>query len=178
MLHNSWGVGLAEQAFGLAFTRASDGVELAVRPIVERHIQREMGTIPTLDAALEGVTLQRWMCSRAMPAVEQSDAARRASLKEDEMTETTETTTSYRRLSAEEIILLGQQWENYQRWERVREYVTMLYPPDAHEITISVTSEYNDSSYDDDAHIIVTDHDGELLSFDFSRPWWSQFDTE
>lgn len=68
VLHNSWGVGLAEQAFGLAFTRASDGVELAVRPIVERHIVRELGTIPTLDAALEGVTLQRWMCSRAMPA--------------------------------------------------------------------------------------------------------------
>ncbi len=77
MLHNSWGVGLAEQAFGLAFTRASDGVELAVRPIVERHIQREMGTIPTLDAALEGVTLQRWMCSRAMPASVER-AARRA----------------------------------------------------------------------------------------------------
>jgi hypothetical protein len=68
VLHNSWGVALAEQAFGLAFMRASDGVELAMRPIVERHIQREMGTIPTLDAALDGVTLQRWMCSRAMPA--------------------------------------------------------------------------------------------------------------
>jgi hypothetical protein len=68
VLHNSWGVGLAEQAFGLAFTRASDGVEFAIRPIVERHIVRELGTIPTLDAALEGVTLQRWMCSRAMPA--------------------------------------------------------------------------------------------------------------
>ena len=92
-----------------------------------------------------------------------------------ETTERTETTTNYRRLSAEEIILLGQEWENYQRWERVREYVTMLYPPDAHEITISVTSEYNDNTYDDDAHIIVTDRAGELLSFDFNLPWWRQF---
>jgi hypothetical protein len=92
------------------------------------------------------------------------------------MTETTGTTTSYRRLSAEEIILLGQQWENYQRWERVREYVTMLYPPEAHEITISVTSEYNDSTYDDRAHVLVTNREGELLSYDLSRPWWGQFD--
>jgi hypothetical protein len=92
------------------------------------------------------------------------------------MTETTETTTRYRRLSAEEIILLGQEWENYQRWERVREYVTMLYPPEAHEITISVISEYNDSSYDDRAHVLVADRDGGLLSYDFSRPWWGQFD--
>jgi hypothetical protein len=89
----------------------------------------------------------------------------------------TETTTTYRRLSAEEIILLGQQWENYQRWERVREYVATLYPPEAHEITISVTSEYNDSSYDDRAHILVADREGGLLSYDFSRPWWGQFDT-
>jgi hypothetical protein len=87
----------------------------------------------------------------------------------------TETTTSYRQLSAEEIILLGQKWENYQRWERVREYVTTLYPPEAHEITISVTSEYNDNTYDDNAHILVADHAGELLSFDFSLPWWRQF---
>jgi hypothetical protein len=87
----------------------------------------------------------------------------------------TETTTSYRQLSAEEIILLGQQWENYQRWERVREYVATLYPPEAHQITISVTSEYNDNTYDDDAHIIVIDRAGELLSFDFSLPWWRQF---
>ena len=92
------------------------------------------------------------------------------------MTETTEVKTSYRRLSAEEIILLGQEWENYQRWERVREYVTMLYPPEAHEITISVTSEYNDSSYDDRAHILVANREGGLLSYDFSRPWWGQFD--
>jgi hypothetical protein len=92
------------------------------------------------------------------------------------MTETTKMATSYRKLSAEEIILLGQQWENYQRWERVCEYVTMLYPPEAHQITISVTSEYNDSSYDDRAHILVADREGGLLSYDFGRPWWGQFD--
>jgi hypothetical protein len=84
--------------------------------------------------------------------------------------------TRYRQLSAEEIILLGQEWENYQRWERVREYVAMLYPPEAHEITISVTSEYNDSSYDDRAYILVADREGGLLSYDFSRSWWGQFD--
>jgi hypothetical protein len=100
----------------------------------------------------------------------------RACLKEDETIETTETMTRYRRLSVEEIILLGQQWENYQRWERVREYVMTLYPPDAHEITISVTSEYTDSSYDDRAHVLVANREGGLLSYDLSRPWWGQFD--
>ena len=68
VLHNSWGISMAEQAFGLAFTRPSDGVEMAVRPVAEAHILGEMPDIPTLDMALEGVALQRWMCSRAMPA--------------------------------------------------------------------------------------------------------------
>ena len=68
VLHNSWGVSIAEQAFGLAFSRESDGAEIAARPVAERHIVAELGHIPTLDDALTGITVQRWMCSRAMPA--------------------------------------------------------------------------------------------------------------
>lgn len=67
VLHNSWGISIVEQAIGMTFVRASDGVEMAVRPIAEAHILAELPSIPTLDKALEGVTLQRWMCSRSMP---------------------------------------------------------------------------------------------------------------
>jgi hypothetical protein len=81
----------------------------------------------------------------------------------------------YRQLTPDEIIQLGQELENYQQWENVCRFVAMLYPPEAHQIAISVTSEYNDNTYDDDAHIIVADRAGEILPFDFERPWWIQF---
>lgn len=83
---------------------------------------------------------------------------------------------SYRLLSAEELIRLGQELENYRRWEQVRDFVLTLYGPQAHEVTISVISAYNDSSYDEQANIIVTDAEGNRLSYDFSQPWWSAFD--
>ncbi len=68
ILHNGWGVALTIEAFGEAFTRPSDGVVVATRAIAEAHIRRECATIPTLDASLDGITLQRWMCRRAVPA--------------------------------------------------------------------------------------------------------------
>ncbi len=67
VLHNSWGIALAVQAFGLALTRPSDQVALDVQLLVEQHILCEMPSIPTLEASLEGITLQRWMCARARP---------------------------------------------------------------------------------------------------------------
>jgi hypothetical protein len=82
---------------------------------------------------------------------------------------------TYRQLTAEEIIRLGQEMENRQRWERVREFVALLYGPRAHQVTISVTSEYNDSGYDEQVSILVTDQEGEPVRYDFSMPWWSGF---
>jgi hypothetical protein len=67
ILHNGWGVALAEEAFGPLLRRASDGGEVPVRAVAEGHIARELGAVPTLESCLEGVTLQRWMCARAMP---------------------------------------------------------------------------------------------------------------
>ena len=67
VLHNGWGVSLAAQAFGLALTRASDQAQLPTHLLAEQHILNEMPAIPTLEASLEGITLQRWMCARAMP---------------------------------------------------------------------------------------------------------------
>jgi hypothetical protein len=83
---------------------------------------------------------------------------------------------SYRRLSAEEIIFLGQQLEDLQRWEQVRDFVLALYGPAAHQVAISLLSEYNDSGYDEEANIIVTDRDENRLPYDFSLPWWARFE--
>lgn len=67
VLHNTWGIALAQQAFSLAYTRPSDGVALPLQTLVEEHILRELGTIPTLEACLEGISLTDWMCNRARP---------------------------------------------------------------------------------------------------------------
>ncbi|HKD77675.1 MAG TPA: hypothetical protein VKB76_19370 [Ktedonobacterales bacterium] len=68
IFHNTWGVYMATQAFGHAFTRPSDGEILPVQTIAEQHIMLEYDAIPTLESCLEGIRLQRWMCVLAMPA--------------------------------------------------------------------------------------------------------------
>jgi hypothetical protein len=83
--------------------------------------------------------------------------------------------TTYRELTGDEIIALGQELENYRRWEGVRDYAALLYGPRAHEVTIATMSEYNDSSYDERVSVLVTDRDGEPLPPDFALPWWSPF---
>lgn len=67
ILHNGWGIALAEEAFGLSLTRASDGVVVSVRAVAAAHIRAECGQVPDLEACLEGISIQRWMCTRAMP---------------------------------------------------------------------------------------------------------------
>jgi hypothetical protein len=84
-------------------------------------------------------------------------------------------TVNYRQLTADEVMKLGQEIENYQRWEAVRDYVFTLYSPQAHHVTYSVISAYNDSSYDEELAVSVTDQDGVELSYDFTLPWWRQF---
>jgi hypothetical protein len=84
ILHNSWGVAMAAQAFGLAIARASDGVEVAVQPIAEQHISREYGRIPTIEEALEGISLERWMCARAMPPLATDRPDRRPAARSEE----------------------------------------------------------------------------------------------
>ncbi|MBA3824946.1 MAG: hypothetical protein H0X24_13755 [Ktedonobacterales bacterium] len=68
ILHNGWGVALTIEAFGETFTRPSDGVVVATRAIAESHINNEYVAIPTLEDCLTGISIQRWMCLRAMPA--------------------------------------------------------------------------------------------------------------
>ena len=50
LLHNAWGVFLAERILGATLTRASDGKILPLRPLLEDHITQDFGRIPTLAA--------------------------------------------------------------------------------------------------------------------------------
>ena len=52
ILHNRFGVSMAEQVYGTTFRRASDNKLVAVRVIVEDHIKEDLGFIPSLEQCL------------------------------------------------------------------------------------------------------------------------------
>ena len=52
VLHNSFGIGLCEDRFGLYLTN-SDGKKVSVRKVAEQHIVEDLGFIPSLDQALK-----------------------------------------------------------------------------------------------------------------------------
>jgi len=52
ILHNSFGIGLCEQALGPVITN-SDGKKVSVRAIAEDHVMEDIGFIPSLDNALQ-----------------------------------------------------------------------------------------------------------------------------
>lgn len=52
VLHNAWGIFLAERHFGLLYTRASDGAKLPTRPLAERHVFEDLGSIPGVAQCL------------------------------------------------------------------------------------------------------------------------------
>jgi hypothetical protein len=65
VLHNTWGIFLAEQIFGVTITRASDGKEVPTRTILEQHVLEDLGRIPTLEQCLAQVKLEPWMYRNA-----------------------------------------------------------------------------------------------------------------
>lgn len=67
VLHNSWGIFLAEQVHGKVIVRASDGKEIPTRPVLEQHVLEDLGRIPTLEQCLAQVTLEPWMYKNAEP---------------------------------------------------------------------------------------------------------------
>lgn len=56
VLHNAFGIFLAERVFGTLITN-SDGREVSVRDIGEQHVLEDLGTIPTLEASFAGMRL-------------------------------------------------------------------------------------------------------------------------
>lgn len=65
VLHNTWGIFLAEQIFGVTITRRSDSKEVPTRTILEQHVLEDLGRIPTLEQCLAQVTLEPWMYRNA-----------------------------------------------------------------------------------------------------------------
>ncbi len=62
-LHNSWGIYLAEQIFGINITN-SDGKLVSVRDIAEDHVIEDLGRIPTLAECIEGLPLSDLLGAR------------------------------------------------------------------------------------------------------------------
>jgi hypothetical protein len=60
ILHNSFGMLLAEQVFGDYITN-SDGKMVEVRQIAYHHILEDCGFIPTLEEWLKNLQAQPWM---------------------------------------------------------------------------------------------------------------------
>lgn len=60
ILHNSFGIFLAERVFGTTITN-SDGKKISVRDIGEDHVIQDLGFIPTVDKWLSCLKLEPWM---------------------------------------------------------------------------------------------------------------------
>lgn len=61
ILHNSFGIFLCEQVFGVTITNSA-GKAVPVRVIAEQHIQEDFGgRIPTLQDCLKDTPIKPWM---------------------------------------------------------------------------------------------------------------------
>lgn len=63
ILHNSFGIFLAEQFFGHVITN-SDNKEVSVRDIGEQHVVEDLGFIPNVSDYLSQLTHQDWMSGK------------------------------------------------------------------------------------------------------------------
>ncbi len=61
LLHNTFGVALAEQFFGDLFRRPSDGQSVATRTVAEVHILEDMQAILTPGEFLREMPIRNWM---------------------------------------------------------------------------------------------------------------------
>ena len=60
VLHNSFGILLAEQVFGAALTN-NVGRRVFVRDLGVQHVTEDLGFVPTLAECLSGIPLAPWM---------------------------------------------------------------------------------------------------------------------
>jgi hypothetical protein len=81
ILHNTFGIFLAEQLFGHHIIN-SDGKLVQVRDVAEDHVAEDFGgKIPTIEQFLKGLTLEPWMAGRGQKQFQDRDI--RLSKKED-----------------------------------------------------------------------------------------------
>jgi hypothetical protein len=60
LLHNSFGIYLAERIFGTYLVN-SDGRKVQVRDIAEEHVIQDMGKIPTVQDYLQDMPMYDWL---------------------------------------------------------------------------------------------------------------------
>lgn len=60
VLHNAFGIYLAEQVFGHFITNSA-GKEVSVRDVGEQHVLEDLGRIPSIQDWLVGLEIQGWM---------------------------------------------------------------------------------------------------------------------
>lgn len=66
ILHNTFGIFLAEQLFGVYITN-SDGKKISVRDVAEDHVKEDcQGKIPTIDDWLSDLPPKDWMVGRGL----------------------------------------------------------------------------------------------------------------
>lgn len=63
LLHNTFGIFLAERIFGTYLTN-SDGQKVQVRDIGEQHVLEDMGQIPPVADYLAGMPMYGWLGGR------------------------------------------------------------------------------------------------------------------
>jgi len=68
ILHNAWGIMLAEQIHGVYF-KNSDGKDVSVRDVLEQHVVDDLGHIPTLEKCMSGMPVEPWMGSKTFKGV-------------------------------------------------------------------------------------------------------------
>jgi hypothetical protein len=70
LLHNSFGILLAEQVFGPALINGA-GRRVFVRDVATQHVLEDLGFVPSVAQCLEELPLRPWMAgSRRAPVLE------------------------------------------------------------------------------------------------------------
>lgn len=67
LLHNAWGISLLVVALGETFVRPSDRKVCSIRAVLEAHVQKDRGCIPTMAQSIEHIQVARWMSQDALP---------------------------------------------------------------------------------------------------------------
>lgn len=65
VLHNGFGIFLAERVFGPVIVRRSDGKPVPTRLLGEQHVLEDLGRIPTLNECLQKLPVEQWMMRAA-----------------------------------------------------------------------------------------------------------------
>jgi hypothetical protein len=81
ILHSSFGCFIAEKVFGLTI-KNSDGKDVPVRAICEKHILEDLGHIPTVSDWLKNMPIEEWMYKKSKNLSRELDAPQKEDIVE------------------------------------------------------------------------------------------------